>query len=108
MRRTREEIAQILANFQTQLQGSQQSESQNECSRARDEDDQNHPHPEDLSFEKVFKSIDRHRPKNFSVAYAPNEAQEWIERLQSIYAAIVCTIYQKTYMLSFFILKDLR
>ena len=90
-----EKMAKLLADFEAQLKRNMQSESHSEYSRAEDKTDQSHPHPEDLSIERVFKSIDRHRPKNFGAAYAPTEAKHWIERLEAIFAAVVCTSYQK-------------
>jgi RNase H-like domain found in reverse transcriptase/Reverse transcriptase (RNA-dependent DNA polymerase)/Retroviral aspartyl protease/Integrase zinc binding domain/Retrotransposon gag protein len=88
-------MAQLVADFQAQFQGGDKSESREESSRVRDHGDQNRPRPEDLSIEKVFKSIDLHHPKHFSAAYAPREADDWIARLESIFRAVVCNTYQK-------------
>ena len=97
-----EKMAKMLADFESQFQRNMQSKSHDKYSRAEDETDQNHPLPEDLSIDRVFKSIDRHRPKNFGAAYAPTEAKQWIERLEAIFAAVVCNSYQRLMLLFFF------
>ena len=51
--------------------------------------------PGDVSFGVVWKDVSRHNPGTFNGGRQAEAAEEWIERLETIFQAITCSESQK-------------